>query len=219
LIMIFNFNKNDDFLLFMHFKRKSISSKFTMFRLLRIFKILRVFLYFKNQLITASSWSTAVDSSLRWWYGSNQYTVWYSLLIEWCTRFSFYLLSALYVRCVGHMTHANLMRSDYLSIYLIRLIKSFDHTLQSLWKWWNRFYFWSSILSIHSLTLTLMTFVSINLLNVWHELLFVMTSTKLDSFSIHRIFVIFLRSYDWRKHIKSIINRFSDVISSLTRQS
>jgi hypothetical protein len=41
-----------------------------------------------------------------------------SLLIEWCTRFHCYLMCDLY-RCVNHMIHANLMRSDYLSIYLI----------------------------------------------------------------------------------------------------
>ncbi len=135
------------------------------------------------------------------------------------TRFRFYLLCYLYVESVGHVIHANSIRSDYLSISLSRLIKSFVHTLQSLWKWWNRFYFWSSILSIHSLVFRLMIFVSISLLSAWHELFFVMTSTELNSSSIHRIFVISLRSYDWRRHIKSIINRFSDVISSLTRQS
>ncbi len=41
-----------------------------------------------------------------------------SLLIEWCTRFHCYLMCDLY-RCVSHMTHVNLMRSGYLSIYLI----------------------------------------------------------------------------------------------------
>jgi hypothetical protein len=41
-----------------------------------------------------------------------------SLLIELSTRFHCYLMCDLY-RCVSHMTHANLMRSDYLSIYLI----------------------------------------------------------------------------------------------------
>jgi hypothetical protein len=137
-----------------------------------------------------------------------------SLLIELGTRFRFYLLCALYVKCVDHMIHANLMRSDFHFMMVI-----FDHTLQSLWKWWNRFYFWSLILSTHLLILRSMTFVSINLLSVSHGLFFVMTSTELDSSSIHRIFVISLRSYDWRRHIKSIINRFSDVISSLTRQS
>ncbi len=60
-----------------------------------------------------------VDSLLRWWYGPSQYTVWCSLLIEWCTWFHCYLMGGLYVRCLGHMTHANLMRSDYLSIYVI----------------------------------------------------------------------------------------------------
>ncbi len=42
---------------FIHFERKSLSSKLMMFRFLRIFKILKMFLYFKNQSITVSSWS------------------------------------------------------------------------------------------------------------------------------------------------------------------
>jgi hypothetical protein len=121
------------------------------------------------------------------------------------------------------------MRSDY---HLMMII--FDHTLQFFWKWWNRFYFWSSILSIwitlsflivlsstlftHAVVFRSMIFVSISFVKVWHELLLIITSTEFVFSSIHRIFVIFLRSYDWRRHIKSIINRFSDVISSLTRQ-
>jgi hypothetical protein len=40
------------------------------------------------------------------------YCMW-SLLLNDDTRFSYYLLCALYVRCVGHMTHANFMRSGY----------------------------------------------------------------------------------------------------------
>ncbi len=44
------------FCFFIHLERKSFSSKLMMFRLLRIFKILSMFLYFKNQSITASSW-------------------------------------------------------------------------------------------------------------------------------------------------------------------
>jgi hypothetical protein len=64
-----------------------------------------------------------------------------------------------------------------------------------------------------------MIFVSISFVRIWHELIFVIASTEFVFSSIHRIFVIFIRSYDWRRQIKSIINRFSDVISSLTRQS
>ncbi len=115
--------------------------------------------------------------------------------------------------------HTILIWSGYLSTSLSRLIKPFVHTLQSLWKWYNRLYFWFSSLSTQSLVFRLMIFVSTNLLSVWHELFFVMTSTELNSSSIHRIFAITLRSYDWRRHIKSIINRFSDVEPSLTRQS
>jgi hypothetical protein len=44
---------------FKQFERKSLSSKLMMFRLLRIFKALRVFVYFKNHSITASSWSAS----------------------------------------------------------------------------------------------------------------------------------------------------------------
>jgi hypothetical protein len=148
------------------------------------------------------------------------YYMW-SLLLNDDTRFHCYLMCDLY-RCVSHMIHANLMRSGYSSIYLIDKIFC-SHTAVTLKKMkFFRFYFWSSfwfILSTHSLVFRSMIFVSINLISVWHELLFVMTSTELNSSSIHRIFVISLRSYDWRRHIKSIINRFSDVISSLTKQS
>jgi hypothetical protein len=41
----------------------------------------------------------------------------------------------LYVESVNHGTHVNSIRSDYLSISLSRLIKSFVHTLQSFWEW------------------------------------------------------------------------------------
>jgi hypothetical protein len=73
--------------------------------------------------------------SLRWWYASSQYTVWCSLLIEWDTRLWFYLLCDLYVEMWITWLTLILIRSDYLLICLVRLIKSFKHTLQSLWKW------------------------------------------------------------------------------------
>ncbi len=44
---------------FIHSDRNLFSSKLMMFRLLRTFKALRVFLYFKNHSITASSWPTS----------------------------------------------------------------------------------------------------------------------------------------------------------------
>ncbi len=47
------------FCFFIHFKRKSISSKFIIFRRLRIFKTLRMFLYFTNHSTTAFSTSTS----------------------------------------------------------------------------------------------------------------------------------------------------------------
>jgi hypothetical protein len=46
--------------------------------------------------------------------------------------FDCYLMSDLYVGCVGHMTHANLMRSGYLPTYLVRLVKPFGQTLGPL---------------------------------------------------------------------------------------
>ncbi len=45
--------------LFKHLVRKSISSKFRMFRLLRMFKALRTVLYFENHSIIALWWSTS----------------------------------------------------------------------------------------------------------------------------------------------------------------
>jgi hypothetical protein len=53
------------------------------------------------------------------------YCMW-SLLLNDDTRFDCYLMSGLYVRCVGHMTHANLMRSGYLPTYLVD--KTFGQT-------------------------------------------------------------------------------------------
>jgi hypothetical protein len=147
----------------------------------------------------------------RWWYESSQYTD--DVVYCWMsTRFWLIASDNLYVENVSHVTHIISIRSGYL-----RLIKPFEHTLQSLWKWWNRLY--SSILSTHSSVFRSMIFVSISFVKVWHELIFVIASIEFVSSSIHRIFVISLRSYDWRRHIKSIINRFSDVVSSLTRQS
>jgi hypothetical protein len=58
-----------------------------------------------------------------------------SLLIEWDTRFWLIASDDLYVESVSHVTHANPIRSDYLSISLSKLIKPFVHTRQPLWKW------------------------------------------------------------------------------------
>jgi hypothetical protein len=108
------------------------------------------------------------------------------------------------------------------------LIKSFDYTLTSLENDEIVFSFWiissflialSFIFFTHAVVVRSMIFVSINFVRVWHELIFVIASIEFVSSSIHRIFVISFRSYNWRRHIKSIINRFSDVVSSLTRQS
>ncbi len=75
------------------------------------------------------------------WYlyddGTNQVSILYecSLLIEWDTRFWLIASDDLYVESVNHVTHANSIRSDYLSTSLSRLIKPFVHTQQSLEKW------------------------------------------------------------------------------------
>jgi hypothetical protein len=60
------------------------------------------------------------------------YCMWSLLLNDDTSSWSSYLLSDLYVESVVHVTHANLMRSGYLSIYLVRLVKPFGQTLGPL---------------------------------------------------------------------------------------
>jgi signal transduction histidine kinase len=73
--------------------------------------------------------------------------------------------------------------------------------------------------SIHSVIFRSMMLLSINLLNVWHDFVLSMTFAKLLLSSIHWIFMIFFLSYDWRRHIRLIIRRFSMIILSLIKQS
>jgi hypothetical protein len=74
----------------------------------------------------------SVDSPLRWWYCSSQYTV--CEVYCWMRyNWSSYLMNDLYVECVNHVIHANLMRSDYLSIYLIDKIFWSD-IFKSIWR-------------------------------------------------------------------------------------
>ncbi len=65
----------------------------------------------------------------------------------------------------------------------------------------------------------LMTFWSINVLRIVKVLLLIMKSIELLTSCIHFTFVIFRRSYNYRKLMTSIMKRFFWVVSSRTRQS
>jgi hypothetical protein len=79
-------------------------------------------------------WSVLI--SLRWWYESSQYTD--DVVYSWMsTRFWLIASDDLYVESVNHVTHANSIRSDYLSISLSRLIRSFVHIITSLMMIWT----------------------------------------------------------------------------------
>ena len=64
-----------------------------------------------------------------------------------------------------------------------------------------------------------MRLISINHFKALHILFFVIASAGLINLLIYFISVISRRSYNWRRYIKSIIKRFSCVISSLIKQS
>ncbi len=64
-----------------------------------------------------------------------------------------------------------------------------------------------------------MILISISLIKALQNFDFVIASAKLMFSSIHLISAISLLSYDCLKHIKSIIKRFSLVVSSLIKQS
>ena len=66
--------------------------------------------------------------------------------------------------------------------------------------------------SIHSIAVKLILFVSIKIFRTKMILLLIMTSIELLFLSIHLISVISRRSYDWRKLITSIINRFFSIV-------
>jgi hypothetical protein len=64
-----------------------------------------------------------------------------------------------------------------------------------------------------------MILISISLIKTLQNFDFVIASAKLMFSSIHLISAIFLLSYDCLRHIRSIIKRFSLVVSSLIKQS
>jgi len=73
----------------------------------------------------------------------------------------------------------------------------------------------------HSSTSNCIVFVSINCLRAFEDFVFdfVIASAGFELPLIHLTSTISLRSYACRRHIMSIINRFSCVILSFTRQS
>jgi hypothetical protein len=71
----------------------------------------------------------------------------------------------------------------------------------------------------HSVIFNSMKLMSISLIKALQNFDFVIAFAKLMFSSIHLIFAIFLLSYDCLKHIRSIIKRFSFVVSSLIKQS
>jgi hypothetical protein len=73
--------------------------------------------------------------------------------------------------------------------------------------------------SIHSLMFMLIVLMSINVFKIENVLLLIMKSIELLMSCIHFISMIFWRSYDYRKFMTSIMNRFFCVISSLIKQS
>ncbi len=77
----------------------------------------------------------------------------------------------------------------------------------------------SSTLSTHSTIFKSIVLLSISLLSVEHDSNFIMTFARLLLLSIRWIFMIFLLSYDWRRHITSIIKRFSMIVLNLAKQS
>ncbi len=64
-----------------------------------------------------------------------------------------------------------------------------------------------------------MILISISLIKALQGFDFVIASARLMFSSIHLISAISLLSYDCLRHIRSIIKRFSLVVSSLTKQS
>src|SRR6266702_5188040 len=76
----------------------------------------------------------------------------------------------------------------------------------------------SSVLSTHSVTYSLTIFMSIKSFNAWQGFNFIIVSARLLPPSIHLIFVISLFLYDYHKHIKSTMSRFSCVVLSLIKQ-
>jgi NADH:ubiquinone oxidoreductase subunit K len=73
--------------------------------------------------------------------------------------------------------------------------------------------------SIHSLMFMLIVLILISVFKIVNALLLIMKSIELLMSCIHLIFVIFRRSYDYRKLMTLIMKRFFWIVSNLTRQS
>ncbi len=73
--------------------------------------------------------------------------------------------------------------------------------------------------STHSIVLTSMMLVSISLINAEQDFDLIIAFVEFVVSSIHLISAICLLSYDCLRHIRSIIKRFSLIMSSLTKQS
>jgi hypothetical protein len=99
----------------------------------------------------------------------------------------------------------------------ILIIRDFDHQRFRSSKFWSSKCF--IVRSTHSVILNSMILMSISLIKTLQNFDFVIAFAKLMSSSIHLISTISLLSYNCRKHIKSIINRFSAIVSSLIKQS
>lgn len=77
----------------------------------------------------------------------------------------------------------------------------------------------TDVLSTHPSRSSSRRLVSTSFCNASHPLSLIIASAGFLSPLIHRISVISRRSYDCLGHRRSIINRFSCVVSSLTRHS
>src|SRR6266702_8659846 len=75
----------------------------------------------------------------------------------------------------------------------------------------------SFVLSTHSVTYSLTIFMSIRSFNAWQGFNFIIASAGLLPPSIHLISAISLLLYNYHKHIRSTISRFSCVVPSLTK--
>jgi hypothetical protein len=73
--------------------------------------------------------------------------------------------------------------------------------------------------SIHSLMFILIVLISINVFKIVNALLLIIESIELLTSCIHFIFVIFRRSYDYRRLMTSIMKRFFWIVSSFIKQS
>ena len=76
----------------------------------------------------------------------------------------------------------------------------------------------SLVLSTHLVTYNLTVFMLIRSFNAWQGFNFIIIFTGLLPLLIHLIFIISFLLYNCCKHIRSIINYFSCVVLSLTKQ-